>query len=103
MSIILTEGGIALISASQLHLSEHITDAIYSSLSMSTLLNMHIQNACAHNVSLYINTTDQWVHSRSPTMLSVYIIIYIYAGTSIYSNYMHKTEADPSIILRDLI
>ena len=39
---------IALILVCQLYLSEHITDAIYSSLSMSTTLNMHILNACAH-------------------------------------------------------
>ena len=49
----------------------------YSSLNMSTLCNMHILNACTHNVSLYTNITDQWVRSRSPTMLSISLVIYM--------------------------
>ena len=66
------------ISACQLYFSEHITDAtcIYSSLSMSNLLNMQILNTCTHNVSLYTNITDQWARSRSPTMLSISLVLY---------------------------
>ena len=53
-----------------------------SSLSMSTLLqihNVHILNACAHNVSLYTIITDgpcQWVRSRLPTNAEHFTSIY---------------------------
>ena len=78
---------IALILACHLYFSEHITDVYSSSLSMSTPLNMHILNACAHNVSLYTNITDQWVRSRSLTMLSISLVInvlYMHLYTCMY-------------------